>query len=86
MPIIVIAYIVAYIDRVNVSFAKLQMLGDLKSVSYTHLDVYKRQDKEREAGDGHDGTWVAHPGLVPIALDVFDRIMPQPNQLSLIHI
>lgn len=32
-----------------------------------------RADKEREAGDGHDGTWVAHPGLVPIAKEVFDR-------------
>ena len=33
-----------------------------------------RADKEREAGDGHDGTWVAHPGLVPIAREVFDRL------------
>jgi malate synthase len=41
-----------------------------------------RADKEREAGDGHDGTWVAHPGLVAIAKDVFDRIMPQPNQID----
>ncbi|MGH8178286.1 MAG: malate synthase A [Steroidobacter sp.] len=41
-----------------------------------------RADKEREAGDGHDGTWVAHPGLVPIALEVFDRVMPTPNQLN----
>lgn len=41
-----------------------------------------RADKEREANDGHDGTWVAHPGLVPIALEVFDRIMPQPNQID----
>jgi malate synthase len=41
-----------------------------------------RADKEREANDGHDGTWVAHPGLVPIALEVFDRVMPQPNQLD----
>ena len=41
-----------------------------------------RADKEREAGDGHDGTWVAHPGLVPVARDVFDRAMPAPNQLS----
>jgi malate synthase len=39
-------------------------------------------DKEREAGDGHDGTWVAHPGLVPVALEVFNRLMPQPNQIS----
>ena len=41
-----------------------------------------RADKEREATDGHDGTWVAHPGLVPVALEVFDRVMPQPNQID----
>jgi malate synthase len=40
-----------------------------------------RADKEREAGDGHDGTWVAHPGLVFVARDVFDRLMPAPNNL-----
>jgi malate synthase len=38
-------------------------------------------DKEREVRAGHDGTWVAHPGLVPVALEVFDREMPQPNQI-----
>ena len=42
-----------------------------------------RADKEREAGDGHDGTWVAHPGLVPVAREVFDRMMPEANQVSL---
>ena len=41
-----------------------------------------RIDKEREASDGHDGTWVAHPGLVPLAKEVFDRIMPAPNQIQ----
>jgi malate synthase len=41
-----------------------------------------RADKEREATDGHDGTWVAHPGLVPVALEVFNRVMPQPNQID----
>jgi malate synthase len=41
-----------------------------------------RADKEREATDGHDGTWVAHPGLVPVALEVFNRVMPQPNQIE----
>ena len=41
-----------------------------------------RADKEREAGDGHDGTWVAHPGLVPIAREIFDRHMPGANQLG----
>ena len=37
-----------------------------------------RADKEREAKSGHDGTWVAHPGLVPVALQAFER----PNQLD----
>ena len=41
-----------------------------------------RADKEREAGDGHDGTWVAHPGLVPIAKEVFDRLMDRPHQID----
>lgn len=41
-----------------------------------------RADKEREASDGHDGTWVAHPGLVPVAMEVFDEQMPEPNQLD----
>lgn len=41
-----------------------------------------RADKAREAGDGHDGTWVAHPGLVPVAMEIFDRLMPQPNQIA----
>lgn len=41
-----------------------------------------RADKEREATDGHDGTWVAHPGLVPNALEVFNRIMPKANQVD----
>lgn len=41
-----------------------------------------RKDKEREASDGHDGTWVAHPGLVGLAMEVFDAIMPAANQLD----
>jgi malate synthase len=41
-----------------------------------------RADKEREAGEGHDGTWVAHPGLVAIAKEVFDKAMPGPNQIA----
>jgi len=39
-------------------------------------------DKQREAGDGHDGTWVAHPGLVAVAKEAFDAVMPGPNQLQ----
>ncbi|MFL6514291.1 MAG: malate synthase A, partial [Chthoniobacterales bacterium] len=41
-----------------------------------------RADKEREAGDGHDGTWVAHPGMVQLAMDAFNEKMPQPNQID----
>jgi malate synthase len=41
-----------------------------------------RADKEREVREGYDGTWVAHPDLVPVAKEVFDRMMPQPNQVS----
>ena len=41
-----------------------------------------RQDKEREANAGHDGTWIAHPGLAPIATAAFDSVMTGPNQLD----
>jgi len=41
-----------------------------------------RQDKLREVTDGHDGTWVAHPGLVPVAQQIFDAHMKGPNQLD----
>jgi malate synthase len=41
-----------------------------------------RQDKLREVKAGHDGTWVAHPGLVSVAKDIFDEHMPGPNQID----
>jgi malate synthase len=41
-----------------------------------------KADKEREATIGHDGTWVAHPGLVPVAKEAFDRLMPGANQIA----
>ncbi|MFL5259194.1 MAG: malate synthase A, partial [Hyphomicrobiales bacterium] len=41
-----------------------------------------KADKEREARNGHDGTWVAHPDLVPVANGVFNELMPGPNQLE----
>jgi malate synthase len=41
-----------------------------------------RADKRREATDGHDGTWVAHPGLVSIAMEEFDAVMKGPNQID----
>lgn len=40
-----------------------------------------RADKAREASIGHDGTWVAHPDLVPVAMDVFNDIMPSKHQI-----
>ncbi|MBE1159592.1 malate synthase A [Dyella acidiphila] len=44
-----------------------------------------RADKLREVQAGHDGTWVAHPALVPVAMDIFDRHMPTPNQLHVLR-
>src|SRR5579862_1314794 len=41
-----------------------------------------RRDKLREVKAGHDGTWVAHPGLVPVAKQIFDQYMPEPNQIA----
>ncbi len=41
-----------------------------------------RADKEREVSEGHDGTWVAHPGLVALAKEVFDKGMPEANQIA----
>jgi malate synthase len=42
-----------------------------------------REDKEREAGDGFDGSWVAHPDLVPVCQEIFDRVLgDRPNQLD----
>ena len=41
-----------------------------------------RRDKLREVKAGHDGTWVAHPGLVPVAKEIFDKYMPGANQIA----
>jgi malate synthase len=60
--------------------AQIPVRGD-EAANKTAFDKV-RADKEREANDGHDGTWVAHPDLVPVARQVFDRLMPQPNQLD----
>src|SRR4051812_31224771 len=60
--------------------AQIPVKGDASANEAAFARV--RADKEREAGDGHDGTWVAHPDLVPVALEVFDRLMPGPNQLA----
>jgi malate synthase len=53
--------------------------AEVNSVALTKV----REDKDREAGDGFDGTWVAHPDLVPTAMESFDRVLgDRPNQLE----
>jgi len=59
--------------------AQIPIKADPEANAQAIAKVY--DDKEREAADGHDGTWVAHPGLVPIAREVFDQEMPGPNQI-----
>src|SRR5208337_848696 len=63
--------------------AQIPVKGDAHANDAAFAKV--RADKEREASNGHDGTWVAHPDLVPIAKEVFDRLMPQANQLSVMR-
>ena len=46
------------------------------------MNAKVRADKEREVTDGHDGTWVGHPGLVPLATEIFDAHMPTANQIA----
>jgi len=60
--------------------AQIPVKGDAAANEAAFARV--RADKEREASDGHDGTWVAHPDLVPVAMEVFDRLMPASNQLE----
>lgn len=60
--------------------AQIPIKGDEKANQDAMNLVFT--DKEREVKAGHDGTWVAHPGLIPVALEAFNKIMPQANQLS----
>ena len=60
--------------------AQIPIKGDKEANEAALAKV--RADKEREAGDGHDGTWVAHPRLVKIAKDIFDEAMPEANQVG----
>ncbi len=64
--------------------AQIPVKNDPKANDIAFAKV--RADKEREVRDGYDGTWVAHPDLVPVAREVFDRMMPQPNQLSRVRL
>jgi malate synthase len=59
--------------------AQIPISGDAQANEQALTRV--RADKQREARAGHDGTWVAHPGLIPVALAEFDAVMPTPNQL-----
>src|SRR5450432_3810217 len=63
--------------------AQIPIKGDAGANEAAFAKV--RADKEREARNGHDGTWVAHPDLVPVAAEVFDRLMPGANQLSVLR-
>ena len=60
--------------------AQIPIKNDEKANAEAFAKV--KADKEREASDGHDGTWVAHPGLVPVALEAFDAVMKSPNQID----
>jgi malate synthase len=60
--------------------AQIPVKNDAKANEEAFAKV--RADKEREASDGHDGTWVAHPGMVQLATDAFNRLMPHPNQID----
>ncbi|GMU72388.1 MAG: malate synthase [Burkholderiales bacterium] len=60
--------------------AQIPIKNDEKANAEAFAKV--KADKEREATYGHDGTWVAHPGLVPVAKEAFDRLMPSPNQIA----
>jgi malate synthase len=60
--------------------AQIPVKNDQKANAEAFAKV--KADKEREATYGHDGTWVAHPALVPVALEAFNRLMPTPNQIA----
>ncbi len=60
--------------------AQIPVKGDAAANDAAFAKV--RADKDREAQNGHDGTWVAHPGLVPVAREAFDAAMAGPNQLE----
>ncbi|MEK4227933.1 malate synthase A [Solibacillus sp. FSL H8-0538] len=60
--------------------AQIPVKGDDEANAAAYAKV--AEDKRREATDGHDGTWVAHPGMVATALEQFNAIMPTPNQID----
>jgi malate synthase len=60
--------------------AQIPVKNDEKANAEAFAKV--KLDKEHEATIGHDGTWVAHPGMVQLAKDTFDRLMPTANQIA----
>jgi malate synthase len=60
--------------------AQIPIRGDEKANAQAMAMV--RADKLREVKNGHDGTWVAHPGLVPVAREIFDTHLSMPNQID----
>ena len=60
--------------------AQIPIKGDAEANERAMQKV--AEDKHREVLAGHDGTWVAHPGLVPVARRIFDEAMPAPNQID----
>lgn len=60
--------------------AQIPVKGDEAANAEAFAKV--KADKEREANDGHDGSWVAHPGLVPVALEAFNAVMTEKNQID----
>ncbi|WP_062054398.1 malate synthase A [Aquimarina longa] len=60
--------------------AQIPIKNDKKSNTIAFTKV--KADKEREVKNGHDGTWVAHPGMVELAMQVFNTYMPSPNQID----
>jgi malate synthase len=63
--------------------AQIPLRGDPQANAAAMASV--RADKLREARAGHDGTWIAHPGLASVANEVFNAIMPGPNQLNVLR-
>jgi malate synthase len=60
--------------------AQIPIKNDEEANAAAMKKVYA--DKEREALNGHDGTWVAHPGLIPLAKEIFDKYIPGKNQIQ----
>lgn len=68
---------------ITLPIAQIPIKNDPKANEAAMAKV--RADKLREVKAGHDGTWVAHPALVTIAMEIFNKHMPQPNQMHILR-